>query len=1250
MAIDLDTAPYFVDSEYEIDQNYTQVLFKPSYAVQARELSILQSILQNQISQLGEYIFTDGTPVSGGHVSVDTNVVALTLNPTYANTDINLNDFLLNGQPTLIVNAVGAVNTKAYVLAVDSSQINPVIVVKYITGSTFQSGQVIQVASGSVQTQASLVSTNFSSPASVASINSGIFYSGGYFVIVKPQTILLSSSNSAPTFNIGLSIEENIINSSTDSTLLDPAQGSFNYQAPGADRLQYTMYLDKRSPGSTDTSTFYQLICLQNGLVTSQVEYPVLGNIMNTLAQRTYDQSGDFTVKPFLVTTAINQANSGNLFNLVISPGKAYVKGYEFETVGSTVLSAPRALTTNTVTDYSFSTDFGNYVTCNNVYGGNVTGIVDITQYGNVDLHLCFSGNINTTNAATYNATKIGTAGIRDIEFLGLGDYYVYLCNVTMIPNTFTAITGNTTNITLPGIYHSAFNNCFANVVITVNTSNIIETRVISSYSNSAQVATFSTPLTLAPTSTSNCTLQYGMVNLNGLVIPPLASQLGGNVYYTQNATSALQSCMDVAIVGQTITGNTIISDNSNYKLIYSLPDSWVTQGSITNVSYFHRKNLWSQTFTSGNLTIASGTGLAGGEILPYGVTSAFLNDITANSNFIVWVRNKMSSNLSNGQIIQWNKGTVSGGNGIYQTSNVSATITVFNGAGSTFVGDVLFNVEQTAGQTNTRRTKTLVGNSSITALRATDSYLNGSLVAGTTANVWIDASNGFVWFANAAAQALTPGASQSMFVPDVFNVIKVYDSGNPLYAPNATNAIDITNRYYLNSGQNDNFYDYSALVLLSGVNPPAGQTVAMVQYYNFDSTLGFFDADSYSSAVYADGLIPYYASQTFGPFSLRDSIDFRPNRVIGTTGNVAQTVFAGLCLPNPYDTFVLTFQFYLPRIDKLTLTPGGVFTLSQGIPSQYPVPPADSSDAMTLYIISVPAYTANVDQIALQYVENKRYTMKDIGTLDSRIQTLETISQLTALENQATSEQILYQGSFTAKDIYGIIADNFNSFSVADVQTPDLQCYLRPGTMSPFKIETAFGLNFNSNTQPYSLNNKTYCLPFTEVPAISQNTVVSTVAIQPYLMGQFIGTVELTPDSDFWFSGNLTPQIIAPPTCTTYLPPLPPEPTEPGLIPSNPAAVLPAAPIIASSRGLSNEYWETPQIYYYQSDVLEYVPNFLSYGVVSTINNWFGQTTTANSISQGVKTVFLGQCIPVPGGESLGQSLNTAPITVTLL
>ena len=48
----LNIAPYFDD--YDISKKYYRVLFKPGRAVQARELTQLQTTLQNQIEQFGE--------------------------------------------------------------------------------------------------------------------------------------------------------------------------------------------------------------------------------------------------------------------------------------------------------------------------------------------------------------------------------------------------------------------------------------------------------------------------------------------------------------------------------------------------------------------------------------------------------------------------------------------------------------------------------------------------------------------------------------------------------------------------------------------------------------------------------------------------------------------------------------------------------------------------------------------------------------------------------------------------------------------------------------------------------------------------------------------------------------------------------------------------------------------------------------------------------------------------------------------
>ena len=67
-----------------------RILFKPGRAVQARELTQIQSILQNQIKQFGDHIFQDGSPVIGGNMTLDNKVKYLKLEETFNNTDIHI--------------------------------------------------------------------------------------------------------------------------------------------------------------------------------------------------------------------------------------------------------------------------------------------------------------------------------------------------------------------------------------------------------------------------------------------------------------------------------------------------------------------------------------------------------------------------------------------------------------------------------------------------------------------------------------------------------------------------------------------------------------------------------------------------------------------------------------------------------------------------------------------------------------------------------------------------------------------------------------------------------------------------------------------------------------------------------------------------------------------------------------------------------------------------------------------------------
>lgn len=58
MALDFQIEPFFDD--YSEDKQFYRMLFRPGYAVQARELTQLQTILQEQVRRHGDHIFKEG--------------------------------------------------------------------------------------------------------------------------------------------------------------------------------------------------------------------------------------------------------------------------------------------------------------------------------------------------------------------------------------------------------------------------------------------------------------------------------------------------------------------------------------------------------------------------------------------------------------------------------------------------------------------------------------------------------------------------------------------------------------------------------------------------------------------------------------------------------------------------------------------------------------------------------------------------------------------------------------------------------------------------------------------------------------------------------------------------------------------------------------------------------------------------------------------------------------------------------------
>ena len=89
--INLNVKPWWDD--FDETKNYHRILFKPGFAVQARELTQSQTILQNQITKFADHIFVQNSPVSGGQVTTNLNCDYIKLNPAYNNGNYDVTDF-----------------------------------------------------------------------------------------------------------------------------------------------------------------------------------------------------------------------------------------------------------------------------------------------------------------------------------------------------------------------------------------------------------------------------------------------------------------------------------------------------------------------------------------------------------------------------------------------------------------------------------------------------------------------------------------------------------------------------------------------------------------------------------------------------------------------------------------------------------------------------------------------------------------------------------------------------------------------------------------------------------------------------------------------------------------------------------------------------------------------------------------------------------------------------------------------------
>ena len=132
----LNAAPYFDD--FNAENNYHRILFRPGFAVQARELTQLQSALQHQIEAHGSHIFRDGAMVVPGQGTVQ-KYASLKLANTFNAEQVDPSQYYNATTPVTITGETTGVTAKVIGFKAATTSSQPLLYVSYErAGSDFE--------------------------------------------------------------------------------------------------------------------------------------------------------------------------------------------------------------------------------------------------------------------------------------------------------------------------------------------------------------------------------------------------------------------------------------------------------------------------------------------------------------------------------------------------------------------------------------------------------------------------------------------------------------------------------------------------------------------------------------------------------------------------------------------------------------------------------------------------------------------------------------------------------------------------------------------------------------------------------------------------------------------------------------------------------------------------------------------------------------------------------------------------------
>jgi hypothetical protein len=995
--------PYYDD--YDNSKGYHKILFRPGRAVQARELTQLQTLLQDQIGTIGRSFFREGSfAFQGDPPSYRSNLDYIKLETSYNGVTADNVVIGLIGQRLKNNSNVSAtvVNAK---LAENGDP--PTIYVTYESSAddgvtkTFQNGQILTQYLGNVaNVQLQAINTgNSTGKATAVGLTENYIFVKDTFVKVNKELAIVSKYNVLTSNSIGFRVNEDIVTYADDSALRDPAvltEGSAdsNYYALGADRYKLSVALESRPLLSATDDTdpnFFEFIRVENGVpnwVREDIIYDVLAK---ELAQRTYEESGDYTVECFKLqlmehqntsnAKVVGYYNDNGLSNSMVAlmgKGLAYVRGYRIETNYDTPITVAKPREYANVDTLTVDITTGNYILVDNVFGLPNLG----SDLEKVEIYDRYKA---TAHGTTGTGNKVGTCRVRHIE-LERGDpqdyvtgyltatYRLYIFDVQMdagqefskvakmLKGTGAGAAGFTCNLVPEpvqdyGQINLLSGNTVATGIQTLWTLTLADPRAVRSTTYSDYIHV---PSPGAAVSFQNFRVT-DVIDNTTLTLDNASAITGTYPYFIH--THRLQE-----------------TDKAKY--LYKLPYEYVRSVDSNNTSTVFAVKSWNTaTLTANAATFTIG-----------GATNEFWQAPTLTDSLIVVTSGTRAGNVfsSSGRL------SVSS-----NQKNLTLDLTGISGVSTATV--LVSNPKTKTSDRAARRTKTKNVN------RTFDATANTSYQA---AIINLDRADGI-------------------------RLVSVYESvPGTTGSYNGTNARDITNNYTFDNGQRPTHYGLCRVIRKPNAPIPQAPIRVTFDFYSHGGTGDYFSVDSYT-----DNSISYDDIPTFmfneGEVYLSDYIDCRP--VIDNAGS--DYTSTGAVRPDFLDlndSFVTSLSYYLAQNAVIGLSTLGTFNVKYGgtAANGQARDPEPADDSMPLYMIRMRPYVRDLlKDVDVQNLCVQRYTMKDIGKLDRRITNLEYYTTLTLLEKQTESLQIK---DATGLDRFknGFIVDNFTGFGVTDTDS----------------------------------------------------------------------------------------------------------------------------------------------------------------------------------------------------------------------